>query len=277
MGFGEDQVSERQVEVSLKFFDCGHFYLKQSLPGSGPTPYQVVYEGRYTQTERGFSLQYFLKYTGQTTKASDRRLDNSISILPPNLDSHVAFCNESDNQLNGMIPAFVGSESMCRVEIYREPDVVDKNKARFNEDCPDPLSIEERLMGKEQKPKPKPPPPQEPRTSTSFPEAGSGRESVPSSSSSSTLHQRRPIETKPAVPSAPAAPSSGAASVKQPAVEDEDEKGDDEEPMWPLLLGVGLLLAVLLFFCWLNFQDSSTPPPRVKASPIEDISEDWQR
>eukprot|EP00929_Paragymnodinium_shiwhaense_P031851 TRINITY_DN17761_c0_g1_i1.p1 TRINITY_DN17761_c0_g1~~TRINITY_DN17761_c0_g1_i1.p1 ORF type:complete len:388 (-),score=77.29 TRINITY_DN17761_c0_g1_i1:347-1510(-) len=277
--FGEDEVSSRNVEVSLKFFDCGHFYLKQSLPGSGAAPYQVCFEGRYTQSDRGFHLEYYFRYTGQTSKLSDRAIDNSISILPPNMDSFVAFCNESDNQLNGMIPAVVGSEQLCRVEIYREPDVVDKGKARFNEDCPETLSIEERLMGKEA-PKPKPKPPTATVESTSVAASAPRVEPTPApASASSTLHQRRPAQESHAQDrsSPPPAASMSSSAKKVAASEDaDDEEGkSDDEPMWPLLLGVAVLLAVLAFFAWLNFQDK--PVPRVRHIPPEDGSDDWRR
>ena len=34
--------------------------------------------------------------------------------------------SENKNHLNGMVPAIVGEDQMCRVEIYCEPDTVEK-------------------------------------------------------------------------------------------------------------------------------------------------------
>lgn len=49
----EDTCSTRTVECSLKLFDCNHFYLKQTLPGSGASPHWTIYEGRWRGCVRG--------------------------------------------------------------------------------------------------------------------------------------------------------------------------------------------------------------------------------
>eukprot|EP00928_Gymnodinium_smaydae_P089191 TRINITY_DN73190_c0_g1_i1.p1 TRINITY_DN73190_c0_g1~~TRINITY_DN73190_c0_g1_i1.p1 ORF type:complete len:383 (+),score=131.63 TRINITY_DN73190_c0_g1_i1:136-1284(+) len=130
--FGEDTMGSREVCSSLKLFDCGHFYLKQTLPGSGPTPFWTIYEGKWEQKENGLRLVYCVHYSWQASMKSDP--STSIECVPKGLESSLAWVGESENQLNGMVPAVVGEERMARIEIVREPDKVEKNKIRFNED-----------------------------------------------------------------------------------------------------------------------------------------------
>merc|ERR1719199_1118435 len=75
--FGEDKCGERNVQVSLKLFDCGHFYLKQTLPGSGISPYWTIFEGAWENTEKGLKLTYLIRYTWQDT-ARQPKLDLNI-------------------------------------------------------------------------------------------------------------------------------------------------------------------------------------------------------
>jgi len=234
--FGEDEVGTRQVEVSLKFFDCGHFYLKQTLPGSGPSPYQIIHEGTWQETNRGFKLKFLLRYTGQTSKKSD--LDLAIQALPPNLDTSLSQSDESElkNQLCGLVPAIVGEDPLCRVEIYREPDVVEKAPLRFNEDCPDPPSWKD-------------PTPTGMRKRAEAPKEPPGREPAPATTP--TAPARRSADG-PAEPEPHRRPTLAAASGarqwdydSQPGVE-----AKDEEPMWPLLLGLSIFILILAIFAW---------------------------
>merc|ERR1719229_1689836 len=66
--FGEDSCSTRTVECSLKLFDCNHFYMKQTLPGSGASPHWTIFEGRWHATERGLKLEYLLRYNWQLSR-----------------------------------------------------------------------------------------------------------------------------------------------------------------------------------------------------------------
>jgi len=258
--FGEDQVGSRQVEVSLKLFECGHFYMKQTLPGSGATPYQIIMEGRWTQTERGFQLEYMIRYTGQTTKKS--MPDLAIQALPPNEESFLARCGESENynQLNGLIPAIVGEDPMCRVEIYREPDVVEKGKARFNEedddvqpsskaDQEDDSKTPEQDEPKREKLRPTPVPrtwtPPEPRSflvegSSVSASAASAPSSSPGFKESSKESASKVEEEARASEPRPAASSSTSVAEK------------DDEAMWPTWLGLAIFLLLILFFARQN-------------------------
>lgn len=137
--FGEDQVSTRQVELTLKLFDCGHFYMKQTLPGSGASPYWVIFEGRWSHSEKGLKLEYLLRYSWQASRKPD--LDFAIEAATEKQDGALAWCGEtSETQLNGNVPAIVGEDAFCWIEIYREPDVIDQSKMRLNDECPDPPS-----------------------------------------------------------------------------------------------------------------------------------------
>jgi len=131
--FGECEVSTRTVEFSIKLFDCGHFYMKQTLPGSGASPYWVIFEGTWQPTDRGLAFEYLFRYSWQVAKT---RLmpDFALEAVPKNHRSRLAWCGEiPEQQLNGSVPAIVGEEAFCWIEVCREPDVVEKGKARFNE------------------------------------------------------------------------------------------------------------------------------------------------
>eukprot|EP00927_Polykrikos_kofoidii_P070670 TRINITY_DN67082_c0_g1_i1.p1 TRINITY_DN67082_c0_g1~~TRINITY_DN67082_c0_g1_i1.p1 ORF type:complete len:393 (+),score=67.28 TRINITY_DN67082_c0_g1_i1:72-1181(+) len=258
--FGEDTVGSRQVEVSIKLFDCGHFYVKQSLPGSGAAPYQVIFEGRWQHTAKGFDMDYHLRYTGQASKKTD--MDGTVSILPPNVQHLLAFCNESDNQLNGLLPAIVGGEQACRVEVYREPDVVEKVAARFNEE--DTCS-----------PSTKDTPP---AATPKIERAQMSESAIPETRTTSTTASERPradaslqarcrpVET--AIP--PRSAGRPANLVDTPAARD-DDNGKDDESTWPMAIGIIFFSLIMLLFAWLNWQDG-----KLDAS-SEDANEEWFR
>ncbi|CAJ1400161.1 unnamed protein product [Effrenium voratum] len=132
--FGECEVSTRTVEFSIKLYDCGHFYMKQTLPGSGASPYWVIFEGRWQTTEKGIAMEYLFRYAWQIAKT---RLmpDFALEAVPKDHRSRLAWCGEiPEQQLNGSVPAIVGEEPFCWIEVCREPDVVERGKARFNEE-----------------------------------------------------------------------------------------------------------------------------------------------
>lgn len=133
--FGDEPVSTRQVEFSLKLFDCGHFRLKQTLPGSGASPYWVIFEGRWTESPKGFKLEHLFRYPWQNSK---RQLwEFAIEAVQAPCDSNMAYAGEAENQLNGWMPAIVGEDNWCWVELVREADVQNVPKTRFNEEDDD--------------------------------------------------------------------------------------------------------------------------------------------
>lgn len=277
--FGEDHVSSRQVEVSVKFFDCGHFYMKQSLPGSGAAPYQIVFEGKYKQSDKGFHLDYYIRYTGQTSKKSE--FDNAVSILPPNLDTFLAYCDESDKQLNGLAPAIVGGEQTCRIEIYREPDVVDDSKARFNEDAADPPSWEwkeptqeereahrKKQREKEREKERAASPPAEEEEDIPLLTKDKTKDEMPVPRSRPSTNQPRPAAAATPAAPAPAAPTRPPLPTRQ----DDDGKGEEVEPLGaPMICGLLFFGSVLALFGWLNWQDWTA------GFPVEEDPNDWFR
>ncbi|CAK0844439.1 unnamed protein product [Prorocentrum cordatum] len=229
--FGEDTVGTRQVEVSLKLFDCGHFYLKQSLPGSGALPYQIVFEGRWTESDRGFKLKYHLRYTGQTGKSTE--VDSAVQALPPNQESMLAAGEaELKSQLNGLVPAIAGEDQWARVEIYREPDVVEDVKARFNDEALDPPSWKD------------PTPRIRPRA------IRPPEDNVPARAAE-TAEARVSKEEHEEVSHEPAAGRTAAHGGAAAAA----ELGKDEEPMWPLLVGLAFFVLLFAAFTWLNWEE----------------------
>lgn len=259
--FGEDQVGERQVEVSLKLFDCGHFYLKQTLPGTGASPYQIIYEGTWNETGKGFWLKYLLRYTGQTSKKSD--LDLAIQALPPNQECILAQSDESElkNQLNGLVPAIVGEHQFCRVEIYREPDIVEKAPLRFNEDCPDPPSWTDPTptgFKKKEEQKEKKKKEEKPVQRSCSPERVAAKAPSECMKTSTTTEHQQPHKPTTAT---------GSSAEQWDYTNQHCIQGKDEEPMWPLMLGLSIFVLILAVFGWHTWLERSMSEPEV----VEDL------
>lgn len=126
--FAEEQVSTRQVELSLKLFDCGHFHLKQTLQGNEAEPYWVIFEGRWRREDRVYRLTFLLRY------AWVPKGEHPIEAARPGQVCSMALCGSKESQINGSIPAIVGQEPLCWVELCREPDKIENSKIRFNDE-----------------------------------------------------------------------------------------------------------------------------------------------
>lgn len=128
--FGDEEVSTRQVQFTLKILDCGHFRLKQTLQGSGPSPYWVIFEGKWTRTARGFKLEFCVRYPFQKSKKHD--FDLAFEAMPDTHETSLAFADEAERQLAGSLPAIVGSEALSWVELVQEHEAESNPRARFN-------------------------------------------------------------------------------------------------------------------------------------------------
>jgi len=244
--FGEDQISTRQVEVSLKLFDCGHFYMKQTLPGSGASPYWVIFEGRWSETDRGLRLEYLLRYSWQASRKPE--MEFAIEAVPSDNESTLAFSGETENQLNGLVPAIVGEDQLCRIEIYREPDVVEKGPARFNEECPDPPSW------KDPTPTRDPVYAKEPPSKQTEEKREEERHTPPKDET--LLKESQPVERsrreQPAVQHRmPAQSVERQKPVPPRRAECQTPSCEDDEPMWPTYLGLAIFVFLFAFFGWL--------------------------
>lgn len=272
--FGEDTVGTRQVEVSLKLFDCGHFYMKQTLPGSGISPHWVILEGAWKNTDRGLHLDYFIRYSWQISRKPE--IDFSIECVPPVLSSTLAWTGDSETQLNGQIPAIVGEDRFCWVEIYRDADSVEEVRGRFNEDLEEFEGARaEKKAAKERAAKKA----QEESESASVPEPetrvpwtmGSSEpqaskhdrdpnwepekdeqmcDESKNNSREANLHQRPKSSSSEQPKSRPSATSASTASNSGQVVV-------DDEPIWPLVLGAAIFVLMLAWFGWQQWQERS--------------------
>lgn len=135
--FGECQVSVRVVEFTLKLYDCGHFYMKQALPDSGASPYWVIFEGCWERTEKGIQLEHLFRYSWQVCKTKET-MPFALEAVAPNFRTRLAWTGETpEQQLNGQVASIVGEDPVCWIEVVREPDKVERSKARFNDDPDD--------------------------------------------------------------------------------------------------------------------------------------------
>ena len=216
--FGECEVSTRSVEFSIKLYDCGHFYMKQTLPGSGASPYWVIFEGRWEATEKGLAFEYLFRYAWQVAKT---RLmpEFALEAVPKNHRSRLAWCGEvPEQQLNGNVPAIVGEDAFCWIEVCREPDVVEKGKARFNDEDDDVI-----------------------------PQQKDEKDEV----------RRRPAAAHSHSPGSALKPSASPEAISEQRKGNSAASTKDEEPMWPLYAGLGVLFVLLMFFCQVTW-DSKT-------------------
>lgn len=123
--FCQEEVSTREVEISLKFFEENNrFRLKQRLRESG-RPYVAYFEGGYVWHREKVELYVGFKYIGDQTLRPGQPLE------AVHMTCTVHFADSAGMQLNGYIPSIVGKEPTCWVELCREPDKV-RSKTNFN-------------------------------------------------------------------------------------------------------------------------------------------------
>mmetsp|Transcript_20024 Transcript_20024/g.45611 ORF Transcript_20024/g.45611 Transcript_20024/m.45611 type:complete len:304 (+) Transcript_20024:149-1060(+) len=128
--FADEEVSTRQVQFTLKILECGHFRLKQTLQGSGPSPYWVIFEGKWTRSSRGYKLEFCIRYPFQKNKKDE--FDLAFEAMPDTHNTSLAFTDETEKQLSGQMPAIVGSDAFSWVELVQEHETESNPKARFN-------------------------------------------------------------------------------------------------------------------------------------------------
>mmetsp|Transcript_10195 Transcript_10195/g.21585 ORF Transcript_10195/g.21585 Transcript_10195/m.21585 type:complete len:323 (-) Transcript_10195:165-1133(-) len=128
--FGDEEVSTRTVQFTLKILDCGHFRLKQTLPGSGASPYFVIFEGTWERTSKGYQLEFKIRYPFQKARKSE--FDLAFEAMPEDHASLLAFCDETEKQINGNMPCIVGTDAFSWVELVHEHVTENNPKTRFN-------------------------------------------------------------------------------------------------------------------------------------------------
>eukprot|EP00413_Alexandrium_margalefii_P030321 CAMPEP_0204562936 /NCGR_PEP_ID=MMETSP0661-20131031/34024_1 /ASSEMBLY_ACC=CAM_ASM_000606 /TAXON_ID=109239 /ORGANISM="Alexandrium margalefi, Strain AMGDE01CS-322" /LENGTH=250 /DNA_ID=CAMNT_0051570449 /DNA_START=101 /DNA_END=849 /DNA_ORIENTATION=+ len=128
--YGDEEVSTRQVQFTLKILDCGHFRLKQTLGGSGPSPFWMIFEGKWAKTVRGFRLEFCIRYPFQKNKKDE--FDLCFQAMPDVHETSLAFTDETERQLAGNLPAIVGTEALSWVELVQEHEAESCPRARLN-------------------------------------------------------------------------------------------------------------------------------------------------
>lgn len=256
--FGEDSVSTRTVEAHLKLFDCGHFYLKQTLPG-GASPHWTIFEGRWCSTERGLKLEYLLRYSWQLSRKP--YMEFNVEATKSDLATTLAWDGETEKQLNGNLPAIVGTDDLFWANLVREGDVKAVS-LRWNEDCPEPPSWT-------RKPDAKPQPqaadapakeeaseashaPQRPELHERWrqaPEPAKQQQQQPAAPAAAKQPAAAPASSASAAPAAPAPRPPPKAPTATGAAVCSDK---DEESPWPLYIGFGLFVLMAAGFVCAN-------------------------
>lgn len=218
--YGDEEVSTRQVQFTLKLHDCGFFRLKQTLPGSGASPYWVIFEGKWARTSRGFRMEFCVRYPYQ--KAKKHEFDLAFEAMPEDHDTTLAFLDEREAQINGMLPAIVGTDAFSWVELCQEHDTENNPKARFNEEDDDVV---------------KPAADDDKSPADDAPASSSSKKSAAAPTRSADQPTRAPPPTP---------------------------EPEDDEPVWPLYLGLALFLAIFLGFSWMQWgvEMPKLKPPR---------------
>jgi len=256
--FGEDNVSTRTVECSLKLFDCNHFYLKQTLPGSGASPHWTIFEGRWHATERGMRLEYLLRYSWQLSRKPV--IEFAVEACRSDLVTTLAWDGETEKQLNGNLPAIVGTDDYFWGELVREGDTRNEAKIRWNEDCPEPPSWTH-PAGPDM---PAPPPGPKPVPASSPESRGTAAASAATAAAEPagvTQRKRQPEDGHKAASAASSAPDSAPkpspahppppkSAAERQAEREKVAVGQepDTESPWPLYIGFVLFMVMAFSF-----------------------------
>lgn len=131
--FGEDAVSTRNVECTLKLFDCKHCCLKQTLPGSGASPHYTIFEGTWESTEKGLKLDLLLRYSFQENR-KPQASEFAIESTRSDMQCTLAWDGETERQLNGNLPAIVGTDPLYWANLVREGAWTGSDALRWNEE-----------------------------------------------------------------------------------------------------------------------------------------------
>lgn len=256
--FGEDHVSTRTVECSIKLFDCNHFYMKQTLPGSGASPHWTIFEGRWHQTERGIRLEYLLRYSWQLSQKP--AIEFAVEACRSDLITSLAWDGETEKQLNGNLPAIVGTDDYFWAELVREGDTTGEAKIRWNEDCPEPPSwVHPKgpdMPAPTPAPQPSPPSALESKGTAATPSA------TTTAQPAGATQRRRPAEdAKPAAPAPRPSPSPPPpkSAAEQQAEREKIAAGQepDVESPWPVYIGFVLFLVMTMAFTLSTWEERS--------------------
>jgi len=250
--FGEDPVSSRVVECTLKLFDCRHFYLKQTLPGSGASPHWMIFEGRWAPTERGLRLTFLIRYSWQLNRKPP--MDFSVEATREDSVTSLAWEGETEKQLNGNIPAIVGTEDFYWAELVQEGSV-SMAHLRWNEDdeesttsCPGAtptpdLPTPEALTGKRS---------EQSRRSASRPDDCNAPSRAPAEAKTPVTFAVHPGLKKPEARPSDSTQMAGSQRLK--AAGGGVLLIEDTESPWPLYIGLGIfvLMSSFVFFSYAN-------------------------
>jgi len=121
---GDGRADQRTIDFQLRIFDCGHFYMKQSLrsTNSGMPPNWVIFEGRWRRSERGYRLEIFLRYPRSSVNCAEF----VIHGLPGRNMTSLNFSGDEELVLKGFLPTVVVTgtavESTCWAALTRNHD-----------------------------------------------------------------------------------------------------------------------------------------------------------
>lgn len=117
---GDGRADARLVDFQLRIFDCGHFYMKQSLSNSSSSlpPYWVIFEGRWRRSGRGYRLIFHFKYP----RTAARCLDFTIHGLPGRNEASLNYSGDDEVNLKGFLPTIVGNDATCWAALKRRED-----------------------------------------------------------------------------------------------------------------------------------------------------------
>lgn len=117
---GDGRADARVVDFQLRIFDCGHFYMKQSLSSSQSqsTPYWMIFEGRWRRSVRGYRLEFFFRYPRTTS----RNFEFVIQDLFGSNASSLNFSGDQEIHLKGFLPTIIGNEPSCWAALKRRPE-----------------------------------------------------------------------------------------------------------------------------------------------------------
>lgn len=112
----------KEAEFSVKFFECGHFRLKEAPPGGPHSPAGsargVIVEGRWEETDDDVRLEFLLRFQEQARRRNE---DSLFELMPMEQRKTVlTFTQEKADCLTGDLPSSLVEDGVASVELRVE-------------------------------------------------------------------------------------------------------------------------------------------------------------
>lgn len=123
---GDGTSDRRTVDFQLRIFDCGHFYMKQSVSNStsSANPLWAIFEGRCTRSMRGYRLETLFRYSRTGPNSAELIVHGFTGSTTTSLN----YSGNEQHVLKGFLPTCVGNDSSCWAALTSRPDKAEASR-----------------------------------------------------------------------------------------------------------------------------------------------------